>query len=273
MRSRGIRSPTIDFRRAATAVVGALVLTGCAGQPQLPGTPPPLVMVPDTIAAHELAALPESTTFGDLAAAPSDPAPQSETTGVVVRVKQDLAVYDAPHGRAFARLPATQLANPTWVPAIAEREGWAQVLLPSRPNGSTGWVWLGGPERTEKARSPYVVDVDVDKRRLVLRENGVETASWDVSVGAPASPTPRGRTFIMAAIEETVTRYSPIILPLGTHSETFSTYGGGPGTVALHGWPDASVFGQDRSDGCVRVPPDALRTLTSLPLGTLVLLR
>ena len=77
----------------------------------------------------------------------------------------------------------------------------------------------------------------------------------------------------MASIEETVTRFSPIILPLGAHSETFNSYGGGPGTVALHGWPNASVFGKDASDGCVRVPDEALRMLSSLPLGTVVRLR
>ena len=62
-------------------------------------------------------------------------------------------------------------------------------------------------------------------------------------------------------------------LPLGTHSETFNSYGGGPGTVALHGWPDPAVFGRADSDGCVRVPTDALHLLSTLPLGTLVVLR
>jgi lipoprotein-anchoring transpeptidase ErfK/SrfK len=63
-----------------------------------------------------------------------------------------------------------------------------------------------------------------------------------------------------------------VILPLGTHSDTLDTYGGGPGTVALHTWPDASVFGTAASHGCIRVPPDALDQLTQVPLGTLVLI-
>ena len=45
------------------------------------------------------------------------------------------------------------------------------------------------------------------------------------------------------------------------------------GTVALHGWPDSQVFGQASSDGCVRVPDDALQLLRNLPLGTTVMLR
>jgi hypothetical protein len=51
--------------------------------------------------------------------------------------------------------------------------------------------------------------------------------------------------------------YSPLILPLGLHSDTLSTFGGGPGTVALHGWPD---------------PAAALRVLSRVPLGSSVTL-
>lgn len=221
----------------------------------------------------DLEGLAEATTFGELDAAPPDPEPQASTDGVVLRIKEDVAVHEAPEGRAFARLPATQLENPTWVPVIDETDDWAQVLLPSRPNGSTGWVRTGSEQPVSKARSPYLVDVDLDAHRMQILEDDQVIGEWAVGSGKPETPTPRGRTFIMAAIEETVTRFSPIILPLGSHSDTFDTYGGGPGTVALHGWPNADVFGTDTSDGCIRVPDEALRKLTSLPLGTVVRVR
>ncbi|MGP4018430.1 L,D-transpeptidase [Saccharopolyspora sp. 5N708] len=251
--------------RATVAALAALclALTGCAGAPTFE---PAYAMARADLGMHASA-----TTFANFPSAPLDPAPSAETDGVVLHVKQDIAVHQTPDGPVFARLPATQLENPTWVPVIAERGPWAQVLLPSGPNGATGWV--RSDDRVDRARSPYVVDVDIDARRLAVRNNGAVIGEWIVGVGSPDSPTPRGRTFIMAAIEETVTRFSPIILPLGAHSETFNTYGGGPGTVALHGWPDPAVFGQASSDGCVRVPDDALRLLTTLPLGTLVHLR
>lgn len=256
-----------------SAILGFLVLALTAGctnaealAPEVPRPQPPL-------ARADIGFLAESTTFGDIPVAPADPAPQSVTEGVVLRLKQEMPVHDAPRGTAFARLPAVQLRNPTWVPVIAERGDWVRVLLPSRPNGSTGWVRAGDRVKVEKARTPYIVDVDVDARRMTVSENGKRIGDWTVGVGGSDTPTPRGRTFIMASIEETVTRFSPIVLPLGAHSETLSTYGGGPGTVALHGWPDPGVFGKSSSDGCVRVPDAALRLLTSLPLGTLVLLR
>lgn len=245
---------------------------GCASSGQHNVDPHRMAAAPSPVAVHEdLGELPEATTFGNLAGAPQDPQQQASTNGTVLHVRRDRVVYDGPGGKAFARLPDTELGSPTWVPVIEQRGQWAEVLLPSRPNNSAGWVHVD-PAAVELARTPYEVEVNIAARRLVIREDGRSVGAWSVGVGKPASPTPRGRTFIMASIKETVTHFSPIILPLGTHSETFDTYGGGPGTVALHGWPDRSVFGRAASDGCVRVPADALRKVMSLPLGTLVLL-
>jgi hypothetical protein len=288
-RRTGTKGRGVANAAKAPAILGALCLVflgacvpsghGNAVGPQRASVPGPAMaprsfpMPSATVDHFDLTRLPEATTFGDLAAAPRDPEPQAITQGVVVHVKRDLAVYDAPDGRAFARLPAMQLGSPTWVAVVEQRGQWAHVLLPSRPNNSTGWVRTTDPTRIERARSPYEVDVDIDARLMVVREDGRKIGVWTVGVGKRSSPTPRGRTFILASIKEIVTHFSPIILPLGTHSATFDTYGGGPGTVALHGWPDPSVFGRAASDGCVRVPDDALRLLTSLPLGTLVLLR
>ncbi len=278
-----VRRGSVRTERAsvAHALLGVLLLglvTGCSNASSLPpvedGDAPPSQDVKagrsdGDVPAVDLSTLPAATTFGDIPAAPPDPEPRSGTDGVVLHVEEDIAVFDAPSGTAVAKLPSTQFKSPTWVPIVAERGDWARVLLPSRPNRSTGWVRVD-TDRVEKARTPYVVDVDVDSRWMVVRKNGREIGSWSVGVGAPGTRTPEGRTFIMASIRETVTDFSPIILPLGTHSKTLTTYGGGPGTVALHGWPDPSVFGTASSDGCVRIPDDALALVKSLPLGTLV---
>ncbi len=59
---------------------------------------------------------------------------------------------------------------------------------------------------------------------------------------------------------------------LSRRGETLDTYGGGPGTVGVHGWPNPSVFGRAVSHGCVRVPAAALHVLSLVPLGSLVLI-
>jgi lipoprotein-anchoring transpeptidase ErfK/SrfK len=176
-------------------------------------------------------------------------------------------VYAAPGRRPFAKVTPEQMGD-TWLPVIGRRGKWTQVLLPSRPNGSTGWLRSA---QLEERRTPYLIRVHVGSRRLELLRVGALVGSWSVAVGAPDTPTPVGRTFLLGSIVDAGQSYSPLILPLGSHSDSLDTYGGGPGTVALHGWPDASVFGSAVSHGCVRVPADALDQLRQVPLGTLVI--
>ncbi|MFI0406284.1 L,D-transpeptidase [Actinomadura sp. 3N508] len=213
--------------------------------------------------------LPEATTFTTVTGAPKDTAPGSATDGLVVHPDGPTPVLDRPGGRPVATLPAEQLGGPTWVPVVESSGPWRRVLLPSRPNGSSGWISGDG---LSTARTPYTVRVELAKRRLTLFRSERRAGRWTVAIGAPATPTPRGRTFLLATLAPAKKTPSPLVLPLGTHSATLDTFGGGPGTVALHGWPDASVFGKAVTHGCIRVPKDALRTLSRVPLGSPVLI-
>jgi lipoprotein-anchoring transpeptidase ErfK/SrfK len=213
-----------------------------------------------------LAALTESTTHTRLRGAPRDTAPQEATDGEVVRPLRMLPLYAEPGRRPFGKVGPRQIGE-TWLPVVDRRGGWSKVLLPSRPNGATGWLRTG---QVERRSTPYLIRVHLGSRRLELFHEGVSVGSWSVAVGRPETPTPTGRTFVLGSITDPQQAYSPVILPLGAHSDTLDTYGGGPGTVALHTWPDDSVFGTAASHGCVRVPSDALARLTHVPLGTLV---
>jgi lipoprotein-anchoring transpeptidase ErfK/SrfK len=238
------------------------------------GTSAPPVTVPATVSPAALAKLPLATTFTDTPAAPLDQDPFAVTDGMVVHPLAEQVVYAAPGKQAVAVLPATELGGPTWVPVVQSSPGWYQVLLPSRPDRATGWIFTDGTaaSQLETRQSGYLIRVNVDARALTVDDNGKSLGTWTVAVGAPGTPTPTGRTFILALVAPPQPTYSPLILPLGTHSNTLSTFGGGPGTVGLHGWPDPAVFGQAVSNGCVRVPATALRLLAIVPLGTLVVI-
>jgi lipoprotein-anchoring transpeptidase ErfK/SrfK len=147
--------------------------------------------------------------------------------------------------------------------------GWIQVLLPSRPNQSTGWIYLGGGG-LQNAYSTYQVQIELAAHRLTVFKAGRQVGSWTVAVGAPSTPTPTGRTYLLASMSPPRPTYSSLFLPLGTHSKSLDTFAGGSGTIALHGWPDKTVFGHAVSHGCVRVPDAALRMLSRIPLGTTV---
>ncbi|MEV0682088.1 L,D-transpeptidase [Actinosynnema sp. NPDC050436] len=252
------------LRSLLLAAVSVLAATACAGPPEPP--PPP---APPAVDAVSFETLPEATTFARIDALPRDDG-TGPTPGQVLRARKDLPVYDRPDGTPVARLPATQLGSPTWVPEVAREGDWSRVLLPARPNGSTGWVFTGSDD-FERAENDFLVTVDLAAFRLEVTERGRSRGTWTVGTGKPEYPTPTGRTYILASIKETVTTFSPHVLPLGAHSDSHETFGGGPGTVALHGWPDASPFGVASSDGCIRVPDDALDLLLTLPLATVVI--
>jgi lipoprotein-anchoring transpeptidase ErfK/SrfK len=201
-----------------------------------------------------MARLPAATTYGTTAAAPPDPAPFAPETGYVLHPEATRVVYSRPGEPPVAELPVTELGSLTWVPVVQAQSGWDRGLLPARPNRSTGWIYFGGGG-LQTAYSPYQVQINLAARRLTVLNAGRSLGSWTVADGLASTPTPTARTFLLASLAPRHPTYSPLILPLGAHSDTLTTYGGGPGTVGLHGWPDSAVFGHAVSHLCVRVPP------------------
>lgn len=228
-------------------------------------------MPPVSVSAAQAGKLPQATTYTTIPAAPTDPARFATTNGLVVHPLAAQVVYAAPGKAPVAVLPATELGAPTWVPVVQTGPGWDQVLLPNRPDHSTGWIYTAGA-KLDTRHTPYLLRVDLAAHRLSVYNDGKLLGAWTVAIGAPGTPTPTGRTFLLALLAPADPTYSPLIEPLGTHSNALSTYGGGPGTVGIHGWPDPSVFGQSVSNGCVRVPSAALQVVSTIPLGSLVVI-
>lgn len=267
------------FRGAWTGVVlaaagAALLFTGLRGCSEGPSIPVIPVVAPAPVSSEQVVTLPQATTFTSIPAAPTDQYPFAVTDGEVMHPLTPQIVYVAPGEKPIAVLPTTELGDPTWVPVVQSSPGWDQVLLPSRPDRATGWIYTDGTASSELMIrvSPYLIWIEVGARKLSVYDDGASLGTWTVAVGAPQTPTPTGRTFLLALLAPTDPTYSPLILPLGTHSNALSTYGGGPGTVGLHGWPNPSVFGEAVSNGCVRVPSTAMQLLSRIPLGTLVVI-
>lgn len=215
-----------------------------------------------------MARLTESNTHTRIDSAPADKGPAEPTSGAIVHPRKTIAVHASPNGKPIAKVKPTQLGD-TWLPVIGKRAGWLQVLLPSKPNKSTGWI---RDEHLDHATTPYLIRVHLTSMRLHLYFEGREVGAWPIGKGMPSTPTPVGRTFLLGSFVDPKQDFSPVILPLGTHSPTLDTFGGGPGTVAIHTWPTTDVLGKATSNGCIRVPKEALDRLTDVPLGTLVLI-
>lgn len=256
--------------RASWPVALVIALLACAaiivGLQSLHAKDDPAPVAADADVA--LGKLPASTTAARIPRAPRDREQGLAPSGTVVHPRTLSALYRGPNGKAFAKIAPQQFGE-TWLPVVARAGRWLQVLLPSRPDGSTGWIQAA---KVDQAHSSYQVQVHLDSRRLDLFDGDQQVGSWTVAIGAPGTPTPTGRTFLLGQLVDDAQSFSPVILPLGTHSQSLDTYGGGPGTVAIHGWTDPSVFGQAVSHGCIRVPADALARLREVPLGTAVLI-
>jgi lipoprotein-anchoring transpeptidase ErfK/SrfK len=259
--------------KAAIPVItlaSAALASGC-GTAVHPHAAAPAPVLPMQVSAAQTARLPMATTYGTTPAAPQDPAPFASETGTVLHPTATRVIYTRPGGPAAAALPATELGSPTWVPVVQSQPGWDRILLPTRPNRSTGWIYLGDGG-LQTAYSPYRVKINLTAYQLTILDAGRSLGTWTVADGTAGTPTPAGRTFLLASLAPPHPTYSPLILPLGAHSNTLTTYGGGPGTVGLHGWPDPAVFGHAASHGCVRVPAAALRALSRVPLGSPVMI-
>ncbi|MGH3452153.1 MAG: L,D-transpeptidase [Haloechinothrix sp.] len=215
----------------------------------------------------DLASLTESSTHSQITSAPADPAPHETTDGGIVHPRKMTAIHAAPNGEPIGKIGPEQLGD-TWLPVVGKQDGWVQVLLPSKPNSSTGWMRSSG---LDNAMTPYLIKVHLESMTMELLFEGEEVDTWTIGIGKPDTPTPTGRTFLLGSIVDPKQQYSPVILPLGAHSDTLDSFGGGPGTVAIHTWPTTDVLGTATSHGCIRIPQDALNRLTEVPLGTLVL--
>jgi lipoprotein-anchoring transpeptidase ErfK/SrfK len=142
---------------------------------------------------------------------------------------------------------------------------WVKVLLPTRPNGSAGWV---PRDKVLLGRSRYWIKLRLSTRRLTVFRDGKAVRRFRAVIGAPGTPTPSGP----AAIYERNRQpnpggfLGPWSLSLTAHSNVLESFGGGPGRVAIHGREGASLrdpLGSARSHGCVRIDSGAVSWLAA----------
>ena len=169
-------------------------LTGSGAPPEGPATRAQRVVLPVAVPAAELARLPRATTYANIPAAPSDPAPFVVTSGLVVHPRASQIVYSGPGKPPVAVLPPTELGAPTWVPVVQISPGWERVLLPSRPNRATGWIYTAaaGGSQLDTRRSAYLVKINVGARKLSVPNGGRLLGTWTAAAGAPATPDAHG---------------------------------------------------------------------------------
>lgn len=171
------------------------------------------------------------------------------------------------YATAEARRPMWSLPNPTHegVPlsfTVIDRDGSRlRVRLPIRPNGSTGWV---AADQVVTFVVPNHVTIDLSDRTVTAYHGDEELFRETVAVGSPSTPTPTGDFYVDISVAHPGGAYGDWMLSIAGFSDVLTSFGGGIGQIAMHGWSDESVMGAAVSNGCIRMPNAAITRLAPL---------
>ena len=199
----------------------------------------------------------------------------SPSRAVSANVYHRISVYKAPRG-AFLRYLSnrTPLGSLRTLLVTAKRsDGWLQVLLPVRPNGTRAWIRASS---VITITTPMRIVINTTYHTLTLLRAGSVVARFPVAVGKSTTPTPKGLFFVADKIEtgQPYGAFGPYALGLSGYSNVLLSFDGGDGVVGIHGTNVDSSVGHAVSHGCVRMHNRDVTTLYKrIWLGTPVVVR
>ncbi len=133
-----------------------------------------------------------------------------------------------------------------------------KVLLPVRPNGSTGWV-RAVDVRLRAIRTR--IAVDLSDRRITLFRDGRAILVTKAVIGAPSTPTPTGRFYVNQRLlaRNPLGGYGPGAVGISAFSPVLLNWPQG-GPIAIHGTDAPSLIGYSR---VARLPASSQRRCPS----------
>lgn len=190
-------------------------------------------------------------------------------------VVSEVDVYES----QFDTEPMDTMSNPTHegvlllFGVLAQEGDWLRVMLPQRPNGSTGWIKTSDV-RIRKVPNRILIDRS-DRTLQALRGDEV-LMEVPVGVGLSSTPTPLGEFYVDISVpfENTGGPYGAYMLSVAGFSEVLTNFGGGNGQIAIHGTNNRGSVGIQSSNGCLRLHNESILELKELaPTGTPVEIR
>jgi lipoprotein-anchoring transpeptidase ErfK/SrfK len=164
-----------------------------------------------------------------------------------------------------ARRPIT--GEQTTLPVTGSLTGpdgvtWLQVMLPGRPNSSTGWIAQQG---TREIVTRWHIVINLAARRVSVYLDGRVQRSFQAVVGKPSTPTPTGRFFVEETLQMPAGEAGgPFALALSARSNALQEFEGGPGQIAMHGRNNlGGTLGTAASHGCVRLNTASINWLAA----------
>lgn len=145
---------------------------------------------------------------------------------------------------------------------------WLHVMLPGRPNGSTGWI---AQQDTRPLVTPWRIGVALDTRSLTAYRDGRVVRTFRAVIGKPSTPTPSGEFFVEESVKMPVGQAGgPYALALSARSNVLQEFEGGPGQIGIHGSDGLNApLGTAASFGCIRLANASVDWLSRrIPPGT-----
>lgn len=180
-----------------------------------------------------------------------------------------VGIYTAPGAAA----PARTLANPqpSGAPLVflvqEQRPGWLRVLLPVRPNGSSGWIHAA---QVRLFHHDFRIVIALGAHTITVYRGTRIIDREPVGIGRKETPTPGGLYYTKELLRPPNPNgpYGAYAYGLSGFSNVLSSFGGGDGVVGIHGTNDPSGLGKDVSHGCIRMSNAGIIRLAGiLPLG------
>ncbi|MDN4480182.1 L,D-transpeptidase [Demequina muriae] len=249
------------------ALVGtaALALGACSAEPEPVVTPSPSIT--------------PAITAPEVTEAPFEGPEVRGVSSIATALGSSIDVYDAPDGQVQQTVAAEDvLTAPEATPLVFlvkdDADGWLEVYLPVRPNGSTGWVRTGD---VTLATTDFSVEVSLVDFELTVFDGQDAVLTTPISVGREDRPTPGGVYYIRELLQppDPSGVYGPYAYGLSGYSPVLDEFNGGQAVIGLHGTDEPESIGQYVSSGCIRLPNDTITQIVNevgLPLGTPVLI-
>jgi len=204
---------------------------------------------------------------------------RSSRTSYVALVRRATTAYRSPGHHAFHRFGRRNVNRVRTVFLIRSarfnhncQPTWFGVMLPIRPNGTVGYIRA----RTVVVATVHTrIVVSLSRRRLRLFKYGRPILQTRTAIGAPRTPTPKGRFYINQRLRADAPAgpWGPAALGISAFSPVLTWWPQG-GPIAIHGTNRPDLIGRAVSAGCIRVRNRmVLRLFRLVPTGTPVNIR
>ena len=188
-----------------------------------------------------------------------EPAEDRIGASFVARARGDEVVVEETPGDGIARWtfanPVASGDNLLFLVEDYDGADHYQVLLPTRPNGTLGWIRT---DSVDLLRHNFAIRVALDEFRLTVLDHEQVVMDAAIGVARDNAPTPLGRYYTTEIIRPPApdSVYGAFAYGLSGFSDTFVTFNGGPGQLGIHGTNDPDSIGTNVSSGCIRLHND-----------------